>query len=86
MIVSLPNDVELLITAASVVDFSPTCEPAVVLLETFGLRVSFAARDVVVFSFSTTNVVVVVGVIVVVVEVVAAKAVQLNTVGRLKND
>ena len=72
-------------TAASVVDFSPICEPAEVLFESLGLRVSFAARDVVVFSFSTINVVVV-GVIVVVVEVVAAKAVQLNTVGRLKND
>ena len=72
-------------TVASVVDFSPTCEPAEVLFESLGLRVSFAARDVVVFSFSTINVVVV-GVIVVVVEVVAAKAVQLNTVGRLKND
>ena len=72
-------------TATSVVDFSPTCEPAEVLFESLGLRVSFAARDVVVFSFSTINVVVV-GVIVVVVEVVAAKAVQLNTVGRLKND
>ena len=66
----------------SVVDFSPTCESTDVLLKLFGLTVSFDAIDVVLFSFSTTNVVVVA----VVVAVVAAKAVQLKTVGRLKND
>ena len=68
----------------SVVDFSLSCESADVLFELLGLGliVSFDAIDVVVFSFSTTNVVVVA----VVVAVVAAKAVQLNTVGRLNND
>ena len=64
--------------ATSVVDFSPTCESADVLLKLLGLSVSFDAIDVVVFSATI--------VVVVVVAVVAAKAVQLKTVGRLKND
>ena len=78
----MPTDVELLMIVTSVVVFSPTCESAEVLLELFGLSVSFNAIDVVVFSFSTTNAVVVV----VVVAVDATKAVQLKTVGRLNND
>ena len=88
--VSFPVDVVLLsMTDTSVVvKFKLSCgsDKVVVVKVLLGsITVSFelAGIDVVVFSFATGDVVVLVDVVVV--EVVASKAVQLKTVGKLKN-
>ena len=88
--VSFPVDVVLLsMTDTSVVvKFKLSCGSdkvvvVKVLLGSITVSFEFAAIDVVVFSFATGDVVVLVDVVVV--EVVASKAVQLKTVGKLKN-
>ena len=82
--VSFPVIVELLIrTTSVVVAFESSFDSAEVLLELS--NVSFdAAAIVVVFSFVSGNSVVFGDAVVVVVVVAATKAVQLNTVGKLK--